>query len=48
MLTEPKLVDVSQNELTMLNYVIGIHVFHRIVGGVDVRVSVLKSGLKNE
>ena len=48
MLTESKLVDVSQNELTMLNYVIGIHVFHRIVGGVDVRVSVLKSGLKNE
>lgn len=48
MLTESKLIYVSQDELAMLNYVVGIHVFHGVIGSVDVRVSVLKSRFEDE
>ena len=48
MLTESKFIYVSQDELAMLNHVVGIHVFHGVIGSVDVRVSVLKSRFEDE
>lgn len=43
-----KLVNISQNHPSVLNYVVAIDVVDRIVRGVDVRVAILERGLEYE
>jgi hypothetical protein len=48
MLAEAKLVNISENELTMLKDVLGVNVLYGVVWGMDVWVAVFKRSLEHK